>query len=100
MNVFNNGIQADGIRDARHVQSADSARRKPRSSEPHRQTADDATISEEALMLQKARQAVSDCPDVRGEKVAALRIAVEKGIYRPSPVEIARAMLGHHKESK
>lgn len=58
-----------------------------------RQPADEIALSEQAQLLTKLSKAVHDSPDVREEKVAALRDAVKKQQYEISYSEIAKAIL-------
>lgn len=54
---------------------------------------DEVIISGRGQLLQRLREAVQQSPDVRAEKVAALREAIQQGTYDISPVEIAKAIL-------
>lgn len=65
--------------------------------EPDRKTEvrrDEATLSEEARLLQRVRQAVSELPDVREDKVAALRQQVLEGTYQINEEALINALLG------
>ncbi len=54
---------------------------------------DKLAVSDEALQVQKGRQAYEQLPDVREAKVAELREEVKSGSYDVSGEEIAGAML-------
>jgi putative nucleotidyltransferase with HDIG domain len=48
---------------------------------------------EEAALLQLARRRLNEVPEVRPEKVAALRQAIQQGAYRIDPGKISSALL-------
>ena len=50
---------------------------------------DKVTVSQDALLLTEARRAAQSAPDVRSEKVEALRIQVANGTYKPDSKLIA-----------
>jgi negative regulator of flagellin synthesis FlgM len=54
---------------------------------------DSAGITGEARDLARALSAVESAPDVRAEKVQALRAQVERGTYRPNPRDVAEKIL-------
>ncbi len=54
---------------------------------------DEVIISGRGQLLQRLSEAVQGSPDVRAEKVAALREAVRQGTYEISPIGIAKAIL-------
>jgi negative regulator of flagellin synthesis FlgM len=54
---------------------------------------DAAIISDRGLDLARIKDAVRNAPDVREEKVSAMRDALAQGNYNLSPVEIAKAIL-------
>jgi len=54
---------------------------------------DEAHFSSEHQTVQKLEAEAGKLPDVRRDKVEALRSAVESGRYRPSAEQIAGAML-------
>lgn len=54
---------------------------------------DEVAISQEGRLLQRLKAAIDETPDVREEKVAALRDAIEQGRYHVSAAEIAKALL-------
>lgn len=58
---------------------------------------DQVSLSQDALMMQRARKAALEATDVRPEKVAAFRKAIEDGTYQSSNEEILDGMLGSSK---
>jgi negative regulator of flagellin synthesis FlgM len=55
--------------------------------------ADQAQLSEEARLHQVALKALKNMPDVRDDKVAELKKAIDSGSYQVSDKEIAEAIL-------
>ena len=54
---------------------------------------DEVSLSELAQMLQRARKALQGMPELREERVAALREQLSQGTYRVSEEEVAQALL-------
>lgn len=54
---------------------------------------DVVTVSHDARLLAEASRAAQDAPDVRTDKVAALRIQVQNGTYKPDSRLIASALI-------
>jgi len=50
---------------------------------------DTVSVSQDALLLTEARRTAQNTPDVRAEKVEALRIQVSNGTYKPDSKLIA-----------
>ena len=50
---------------------------------------DTVSVSQDALLLTEARRTAQNTPDVRSEKVEALRIQVSNGTYKPDSKLIA-----------
>ena len=50
---------------------------------------DTVSVSQEAQLLTEARRTAQNTPDVRAEKVEALRIQVSNGTYKPDSKLIA-----------
>lgn len=50
---------------------------------------DTVSVSQDALLLTEARRTAQNTPDVRAEKVEALRIQVSDGTYKPDSKLIA-----------
>ena len=65
------------------------------SSRPSESASDDrVTLSNRAQAFQDARRAALDAPDVRTERVEALRGQIKNGRLVPDPDRIAKALLG------
>jgi negative regulator of flagellin synthesis FlgM len=60
---------------------------------PPVEQADGAGFSQSALELSHARAAVEAAPEVRTERVKALKRSIENGSYNPDPREVARKIL-------
>ena len=60
---------------------------------PQQGQTDSAHFSAEARLLAEARNAAATAPDVREDKVAALRAQVQDGTYKPNSATIARNLL-------
>jgi negative regulator of flagellin synthesis FlgM len=54
---------------------------------------DSVELSQNARELQKARQALQDVPDIRQDKVAALKLQIESGAYELRADKIAANMI-------
>lgn len=54
---------------------------------------DQVVLSQKALDMQLARQAISDVPAVRQERVEALKAQIASGDYRVDSREVARKLL-------
>ena len=54
---------------------------------------DQVALSQKALDMQLARQAISDVPAVRQERVEALKAQIASGDYRVDSREVARKLL-------
>ena len=72
--------------DERLPSASGSAKDRPRG--------DEVSLSELAQTLQKARKVLLGMPEVREEKVAALKEQLSRGDYRIPEEEVARALLG------
>lgn len=57
-------------------------------------TGDQVTISPRARLIQELKQRIAAEPEVREEKVAELRAALQQGTYKVTGREIAEKMLG------
>lgn len=55
---------------------------------------DRVSLSSESRELQAAKDAVAAVPDIREEKVAAIKTAIESGSYEINPGGIAEKMVG------
>lgn len=54
---------------------------------------DSAGITPGARELARAREIVEEAPDVRAERVRALRAQIQNGTYNPDPREIAKRLV-------
>ncbi|WP_165068569.1 flagellar biosynthesis anti-sigma factor FlgM [Desulfovibrio sp. ZJ200] len=54
---------------------------------------DTVSVSQDALLLTEARRAAQNAPDVRADKVEALRIQVADGTYKPDSRLIASGLI-------
>jgi negative regulator of flagellin synthesis FlgM len=68
---------------------AEGGRARPKEAGPR---ADEASLSAEAQELLMARRAVQGAPDVRAERVAALRAEIDAGTYRVDEQALARKL--------
>lgn len=63
---------------------------------PSAQGGQDAlTLSEEAQVLTEAMQRAQDAPDVREDRVTALKYQLEQGTYRVDSRRVAESLLRH-----
>lgn len=90
--------ESGSTRDAQKLQELEQEHRRPRGGAPRPLEADAAVISNRGQLLQHLAEAVRQAPDVRDDRVDALREAVEQGRYRISEREIAEAILASRKE--
>lgn len=93
MEISNDVTRPISIRDQQAIGSVDQAKGRSARNVQGRQAGDEVALSDEAQLLTKLDQAVQDSPDVREEKVAALRDAVKKQQYQISYSDIAKAIL-------
>jgi negative regulator of flagellin synthesis FlgM len=63
------------------------------------QGADTVSLSDDAKSLAAARQAVESAPDVRDQKVAAIKQRVEDGTYSVPSRVLAQKMLGNQQQT-
>lgn len=54
---------------------------------------DTVSVSQNALLLTEARRTAQNTPDVRAEKVQALRIQVANGAYKPDSRLMAASLI-------
>lgn len=73
---------------SRSTETIVQANKKPASVEP-----DKINVSDRAANVGKMIEKLNDLPDVRQEKVEALRQKIESGEYKPSAEQIADAIL-------
>lgn len=55
--------------------------------------ADNINLSQEARLMQKAAQVIGQTPEVREEKVATLKEAVDQGTYRVDSEKVANSII-------
>ncbi|MBI4214353.1 MAG: flagellar biosynthesis anti-sigma factor FlgM [Chloroflexi bacterium] len=73
-----------------HPESA----RQPRSSqEPGQPLGTQVEVSQEGRAINRARQLAAATPEVRADRVAALRAQIEAGTYRVDSRDLARRIL-------
>lgn len=60
---------------------------------------DETLLSPEARFLQRVRQAIEEAPDVREDKVAALRQQILNGKYQIDVEALIDALLGGHRRN-
>jgi len=53
-------------------------------------------ISEEARVFQKTTELVKKAPDIRAEKVAAMKKKVDEGTYKLDAAKVADALVDEH----
>ena len=63
-------------------------------------SADSVELSGTASAVSAARQVISSTPDIRTDKVAALRQQVQNGTYHVSALDIAKKMLAEGRLSE
>ena len=81
------------INELQLVQGLDQDRRKTKASQRRELGSDEAIISDKGQLLQHLSEAVRNAPDIRTEKIAKLREAIESGKYKVSAEELAKALL-------
>ncbi len=75
----------DPYSNAANLEKSGEAKLKGRAGAAPSETSqgDTVTVSQDALLLTEARRTAQNTPDVRAEKVEALRIQVSNGTYKP-----------------
>lgn len=91
MRIDLNGISLNGMEREDKTKKTGA---KPASS-PH--VEDKASLSTDTLNLSSLEAKVQAAPEVRQEKVEALRQAIQNGEYEVDPQKIAHAILEHNK---
>jgi len=59
------------------------------------QNTDNIHLSQEARLMQKASRVIAETPDVRQEKVAAVKEAVDQGSYPVDTQKVASSMIAN-----
>lgn len=88
-----NRMESGLIRDLNLVQGTGKDRRRTQTGSSSDMSPDRAVISNQGQLLQRLDEAVRESTDVRSEKVAKLRDAIQNGQYEVSAEDIARAIL-------
>jgi negative regulator of flagellin synthesis FlgM len=82
--------------DAGRTASANAAQQGARAQQRGTaRAADEVTLSDGARSLAAAQEAVKSAPDIRDEKVAAIKQQIETGTYQVSAHVLARKMVDH-----
>jgi negative regulator of flagellin synthesis FlgM len=87
------GTRASGTTTATIVDFAKHKETREAAAGQKSSNADSSGITEGARELAQARDVVEASPEVRAEKVAALKAAIANGTYNADPREIARSLL-------
>ncbi|MFQ5340559.1 MAG: flagellar biosynthesis anti-sigma factor FlgM [Anaerolineae bacterium] len=83
---------------SREVQQVDRREAGERSEKAEiRRDGDEATLSQEARLMQRIRQTIDKVPDVREGKIAALRQQIQDGTYKINRGALIDALLGGHR---
>jgi negative regulator of flagellin synthesis FlgM len=99
MNSINNiAAQSASRTDIQNTETARTGAVQPAGKGPQHpargaQASDSVTLSDNALSLASARAKVTNAPDVRQEKVSAIKQQISDGTYQVSPSVLARKML-------
>lgn len=104
MNKINGIGETEATRAARRVEvESERAERKSTAGQttaaPPPRVSDEVVLSERAEAVKRLAERAADAPDVRGERVEALRAKIESGDYNPSSDTIADAILGDERRS-
>lgn len=67
--------------------------------QPHQPQAATARGDSEVLPLEQMQQALSVLPEVDTDKVAAIKLALQRGEISTDPAELASSMLAFHRGS-
>lgn len=92
-------VGSDRILD-KNIQGANNADRAKKTSEDAKKsssvkqsTAEKVKWSDDAKLMSEGLQAVKDAPDVRTDKIAALKAKIAAGTYKVDPDALAEKML-------
>ena len=99
-NQFLNNAQNDNVQQTNTRGAQQSA---PTDSTPDSSTADSQDtfrLSGTLGQVQHLKDQLDQTPDVRSERVAALRQQIQQGTYKPSNEQIANAMISEVRGSK
>ena len=92
MKVEPNGVSLNGLNSPELASSAPSQAHKPAALEQ-----DKATLSLNATGIGALAQKALSVPDLRQDKVDALRQAIQRGEYKLDPGKIAQALIDESK---
>lgn len=87
------GTRASGSTTATIVDFAKHKETREAAASENVPASDSSGITNSARELSQAREVVEASPEVRAEKVAALKAAIANGTYDADPREIARSLL-------
>lgn len=87
------GTRASGTTTATIVDFAKHKETREAAANGKAPSSDSSGITSSARELSQAREVVEASPEVRAEKVAALKAAIANGTYDADPREIARSLL-------
>lgn len=73
--------------------TAEARPRAAKGSSTEAASGDTVSVSQDALLLTEARRAAQNAPDVRADKVEALRVQVANGTYTPNSSLIAAGLI-------
>ncbi|MCL2030223.1 MAG: flagellar biosynthesis anti-sigma factor FlgM [Oscillospiraceae bacterium] len=76
------------------VQRYNEVTRKPVKADAPKQAADQVDVSESSRLFAQALAAVRSAPDVRAERVEAVRSALQNGTYEVNSKLVAEKILG------
>jgi negative regulator of flagellin synthesis FlgM len=94
-----NPIQSSDTKGAKAAGKAHAARgtdKAAASKEPHDTSAVKSEVSDRAREMATAKAAATDAPDVREEKIAALKARIAAGKYNVKNEEVADRMVDDH----
>ncbi|MFH1984303.1 MAG: flagellar biosynthesis anti-sigma factor FlgM [Pseudomonadota bacterium] len=93
MEITSKNINANVSQYVKQVEKPQQVAPMEQHQTPPRPKGDTVELSEEAKSLQRTEKALADVPDVREDKVAAIRNQLAQGTYRVDGQKIAFNML-------
>lgn len=94
MDISSTGsIQPGSVGDQHRIDQVEPTRKKIKGDVYVQSRGDSVSLSERAQLFARLAEAIHRTPDVRQDRVDALRTAVERGSYEVSDSEIAAAIL-------
>jgi len=88
-------IQGTGVSQLQNEQAGAVGSRTNKSTESQSAGTDSIFVSQQARLMHKAAEVISETPDVRQEKVDPLREAVTQGTYAPNSIKVANGLLAN-----